>query len=404
MPVNAPLRIIHCLRSPIGGIFRHVVDLAIAQAEAGHVVGIICDSSTGGPFEDAIIAATGPKLPLGVIRMPMRRHLSLADIRATQALYRTIRDLSPDVLHGHGAKGGAFSRAIGMVLGLSGKRPLRIYCPHGGSLHYDPATREGAVYFRLERFLERWTDGFVFVSDYEDRTYRDKVGTPKKPVRRIYNGLRPDEFRPIEPTSGMTDLMFAGMMRDLKGPQVLIEALGILERDRGLRPTARFLGAGDDRPAYEARVAALGLGDRVSFHDPMPTRQALSQGRVLVVPSLAESMPYIVLEAGAAAIPMIASEVGGIPEILGAGSPSMVPPGDPAVLADAIARVLADPDAARARAHRLRADMSDRFSLARMAGEITGFYGDLMAPRRADQRLPLPAIEPAHRLRAEHRR
>jgi glycosyltransferase involved in cell wall biosynthesis len=402
MQAKAPLRIVHCLRSPIGGIFRHVVDLAVSQSEAGHVVGIICDSSTGGAFEDRIIAETGPRLALGVRRMPMRRHLSMNDFRATLALWRTMRDLDPDVLHGHGAKGGAFSRAIGTVLGLAGKRPVRIYCPHGGSLHYDPTSREGAIYFRLERFLERWTDGLVFVSDYEDRTYRAKVGVPRRPVRLVYNGLRPEEFEPIRPTPDMADLMFGGMMRDLKGPQVLIEALGILRRERGLAPTVRLLGAGDDRPAYEARVVELGLSDRVTFHDPLPTRQALSQGRMLVVPSLAESMPYIVLEAGGAAVPMIASNVGGIPEILGPASPSLVPPGNPAILAAAIARALADPAAVRAEADRLHRALLDRFSLQRMASEITNFYLDLMAGRRAES--PAAARAAATTLRADPRR
>ena len=78
------LRIVHVVRAPIGGIFRHIVDLADAQATAGHEVGIICDSTTGGRFEDDIIAKVAPRLALGATRFPMRRSISLADIAAAR--------------------------------------------------------------------------------------------------------------------------------------------------------------------------------------------------------------------------------------------------------------------------------------------------------------------------------
>lgn len=401
-PQTSPLRIVHCLRAPIGGIFRHVADLAIAQAKMGHEVGIVCDSLTGGAFEADHIARISPELPLGVRRVPMRRQLSAADFKASYDIFREIRALKPDVLHGHGAKGGAFVRTIGTALRVTGRRPLRIYCPHGGSLHYDPDTLAGSVYFRLERAMQRVTDGFVFVSDYEENCYRNKVALPYRPVRRVYNGLLPHEFEPVEPREGAADLMFLGMMRDLKGPQVLIEALAVL-RGRGIRPTVAFHGAGDDRARYEARVAELRL-EEVSFSDPRPTREALAAGRVLVLPSLAESMPYVILEAGAAGIPIIASDVGGLPEILGADSPCLVQPGDAEGLADAIEDALSDPAIAAARAKRIRTDIAARFSLGRMADEITQFYADLEAARTANRRGPAPSTRSHKHAAAGERR
>jgi len=397
-----PLRIVHCLRAPIGGIFRHVVDLATTQTELGHTVGIVCDSLTGGAFEEEHIARVAPRLALGVTRVPMRRQLSISDIRSTVDVYGTVRDMRPDVLHGHGAKGGAFVRTIGTALGLFGRRPIRLYCPHGGSLHYDPDTFAGRVYFMLERSFERFTDGLVFVSDYEENCYRAKVATPRRPVTRVYNGLKPEEFAPVEPAPGAADLMFLGMMRDLKGPQVLIEALGILAA-RGITPTARLIGAGDDRPTYEARVATLGLAG-VTFHDPMQTRDALALGRALILPSLAESMPYVILEATAAGIPVIASNVGGLPEILGDDSPSLVPPGNPALLAAAIERHLADPDVAIDRAAALRRDVASRFSMRRMADEITDFYGELIARRAGSRDYPPARTASARHAAAGERR
>src|ERR1700722_906570 len=78
----AKLRIVHIVRAPIGGIFRHIVDLADAQAKAGHDVGIICDSLTGGQFESDIIAKAAQRLALAATRSPTRRAGSLSDIGA----------------------------------------------------------------------------------------------------------------------------------------------------------------------------------------------------------------------------------------------------------------------------------------------------------------------------------
>src|SRR5205823_3095014 len=108
------------------------------------------------------------------------------------------------------------------------------------------------------------------------------------------------------------DFLYIGMMRDLKGPDLFIDALAGAERRIGRPLSAVMVGAGDDLPRYRAQVAALGLTPRVAFHDPMGARLAFPLAKVIVVPSRAEAMPYIVLEALAAGMPMIATAVGGI--------------------------------------------------------------------------------------------
>ena len=80
---------------------------------------------------------------------------------------------------------------------------------------------------------------------------------------------------------------------------------------------ADIVGDGPDRQRFETQAADLGLGGAVSFTGAMPARTAFARGRLLVVPSRAESLPYVVLEAAAAGMPMIATRVGGIPEIFG---------------------------------------------------------------------------------------
>lgn len=316
------LRIVHCFRSPVGGIFRHVRDLVDAQIASGHQVGIVCDSSTGGAYEDKLFEAIQPKLALGLTRVQMQRHVGPGDIAAAWRTYQAIRKLHPDVLHGHGAKGGVYSRLFGSLLRAFRSRVARLYSPHGGSLHYDNNVLSGKIFFLVEGMLAKLTDRLLFVADYERRTFAEKIGQPKNAVV-IYNGLRPSEFEPVLPGADAADFLYIGMMRDLKGADLFIDALAAASKATGRELTAVMVGAGDDLPKYKEQVRHLGLEKRVSFHDPMPARQAFAMARAIVVPSRAEAMPYIVLEAVAAGMTLIATRVGGIPEILGTDSPAL---------------------------------------------------------------------------------
>jgi glycosyltransferase involved in cell wall biosynthesis len=370
--VTRPLRIVHCFRAPVGGLFRHVRDLAEAQAKAGHQVGIVCDSSTGGAFEEAILESMRASLSLGIRRFPMRREIAPSDIAAAWRMMREVRSLNPDILHAHGAKGGAYARMIGTLLRASGSRVARIYTPHGGSLHYAAGSLKGRVYFTAEHILGWMTDAYVFVSRYEADTFAAKVGATKKPVTIAVNGLQPEEFEPVVAAPDARDFLFIGTMRDLKGPDVFIEALATLAGRTGTAPTAVMVGSGDEKPRYEKMVAERRLP--VVFRDPMPARQAFALARAVVVPSRAESMPYIVLEAIAAGLPLIATRVGGIPEIFGSESGRLVPSGDVERLANAMAATAASPADARYAAGRLREAIRTHFSVEAMAATIESAY------------------------------
>ncbi|MBB99422.1 MAG: glycosyl transferase [Rhodobacteraceae bacterium] len=371
---TAPLRIVHIVRAPIGGIFRHIADLALAQTRAGHQVGVICDASTGGAFEAEAIARLAPQLAFGVARFPMRRQVTPGDLRSVLSLYRHVRDLAPDVLHGHGAKGGVFARLIGSALRLGGRKVTRIYCPHGGSLHYDPSKLEGRIYFRLERLQQRFTDGLVFVSDYEYAAYESKVAHPTIPARVVYNGLSPEEFSAVPTDADAADFLFIGMLRDLKGPDLFIRALHDLKTIYGITASARIVGDGEDRPRYEAMVADLGLSDHVTFTGALPAREAFRKAHCVVVPSRAEAMPYIVLETVAAQVPLIATRVGGIPEIFGRYADRLVTPGCVTELAAAMAAAHADPDGMQRQAERQRKCLSETFNVELMSDRITSLY------------------------------
>ncbi|MES0879395.1 glycosyltransferase family 4 protein [Roseibium sp. SCP14] len=381
---TTPMRIVHCVRSPIGGIFRHIRDLATNQAEAGHDVGLICDSSTGSAFDNELVADLEPKLALGVTRVPMQRQLTFKDLSATLALYRHVRDLKPHILHGHGAKGGAYARLIGSVLNLTGQKVSRVYCPHGGSLHYDPNRLEGRIYHTLEGILGRLTDGLIFVSDYEAAAYESKVGHPKALTRIVYNGLTQEEFSPVPANEDAADFLYIGMLRDLKGPDLFIEALYNIRLKNGIAPTAHIVGEGPDEARYRNMVKKLDMENAITFHGALPAREAFKLARNVVVPSRAEAMPYIILETVAAQRPLIATRVGGVPEIFGRYANRLVEPGHIGKLTLAMEAALETPAKMEQQAEELRGCLAETFSVDLMSDRITTLYQELRGIAPAD--------------------
>ena len=373
MPDQKALRIVHVTRTPVGGIFRHILDLAGGQAARGHHVGIVCDSTTGGVRAEAALAAIAPQMKLGVSRFAMQRELGPADVTGFVQVSRHLASVDADVTHGHGAKGGAFVRL------MSAPAAIRVYTPHGGSLHYGRRTLRGIVYGAIERLLSLRTELFLFESAFARDTYAAMVGAPRGIVRVVPNGISMAEMAPIAPHADAANIVCVGEFRHIKGTDVLIEALAQLH-STGRRLRLAIAGDGEEGPALRGQVARLGLTDSVHFLGHTLAREAFAQGRLLVVPSRADSLPYVVIEAAGAGIPIIASNVGGIPEILGPDA-KLVPPENPARLAQAIAAALDDPAGMRFDADRLRQRIGKLFSQDAMVEGVLAGYGEAIATK-----------------------
>ena len=368
-----PLRILHAVRAPVGGIFRHILDVANGQADRGHHVGLIADSLTGGERATAALAEIAPRLKLGVHRIAIHREPHLTDAVVWGRMARLIRRLDPDVLHGHGAKAGAFVRMKG-----ASDKIIRVYTPHGGSLHYPPNTVKGALYSRLERALMDRTDLFLFESAFARDTYQRMIGTPKGLVRCVFNGVTADEFDPVPRADDATDIVYVGEFRRIKGADLLVDAVARLHAD-GKPVTLTLAGDGEDMAALKTQVERLGLSHSVRFIGHVKARYGFSKGRLLVVPSRGDSMPYVVIEAGAAGIPMVAANVGGIPEIFGTYNDALFAPGIVGAIADAIEIAMEDPDAALSRARALRERIFQHFSQKAMVEGVLAGYRDAFA-------------------------
>jgi glycosyltransferase involved in cell wall biosynthesis len=375
---DRPLKILHVFRAPIGGLFRHVLDLVKGQSARGHSVGIIADSLTGGDWAEKEFSSIQSSLALGLTRFPMARQVGLGDITATLQVRRLIKELAPDIVHGHGAKGAAYAR-----LGAPRHGPVRVYTPHGGSLHYSDSALTGRVYIVMEKLLRPFTDLFLFESAYIARLYGERVGATEGIgiARIVHNGVSEQEWANVETARDATDLVYIGEMRELKGVHLLIDAIATL-RQSGLPLTATLVGDGPDRDALKAQSTRLGLDGAVQFLMPTPARQAFTLGKILVVPSLGESLPYIVLEAAAAARPMVATNVGGIPEIFGPQAYLLIAPNDIRALMGAITNAVNDLETMQAVARTLQLRIKSDFSLEGMVeGGLAAYRAAIEAKR-----------------------
>ena len=206
------------------------------------------------------------------------------------------------------------------------------------------------------------------------RSYEEKIGTPTCPVRVIHNGLHEAEFEPVPRGSESYDFAFVGEMRTLKGIDVLIDAVKELADRREV--SVLLVGSGPDEERIRARVRELGLSRSVAMSPAIrPARSAFEMARCVVIPSLAESLPYIVLEVLASEVPLLVTGVGGIPEIFGPHASGLLPPGDAPALTRAMLDFLDDPDRASERASLIREQLRSHVRVSQMVDATLELYG-----------------------------
>ena len=223
----------------------------------------------------------------------------------------------------------------------------------------------------------RRTDLFMFESNFARQAFEKTIGKPRSIARVVHNGVSADEFQSVTAAAESSDLVTIGELRHIKGIDVLIEAIALLASN-GRNLTATIVGEGPDGQSLRELTAQRGLSGSIRFVGYQPARAAFSLGRVLIVASRAESLPYIVLEAAAAGVPMIATQVGGIPEIFNGTQPLLLP-GDPSALAQAITTALDDMPQTRAAAERVRERVRSQFAQDVMVDGVLAAYGEAIA-------------------------
>jgi glycosyltransferase involved in cell wall biosynthesis len=346
----------------VGGLERMAVDLAIAQARAGHSVSFCCLHEKG-PLADVLENAG-----LSVFACRKPPGLSLSAVRMLARQFRTAR---AEVVHGHNPGVHHYAAVAARLAGA----PVCVNTRHSA------LTSQGVPYQeRYFRWAAPWTAHVVYVCDYVRRLLEPRVGYPPAKASVVLNGIPLDPFlaRPAAPGSAFPRVRFGtiGRLVPAKGHSVLIEAFS---RAAARIPSAELViyGYGSLERDLAAQIARLGLTGRVSLAgrtaDPAAALQSLD---VFVLSSVTEGLPLVILEAMAAGLPILATDVGGVAEIVPPGS-WICPPDDPASLAGALIDAASSGDLAP-RGGRARELARARHGVDAMAAEYERLYRRLL--------------------------
>jgi glycosyltransferase involved in cell wall biosynthesis len=346
-----------------GGPVEHTVTLAAGLAERGVDVRAVCATAD---VAERLVAAGG-----GATVIPLRHQLDAGNaLRIRRAL------AGVDVVHAQDRRAGLWTRL------LPPAGAARVYTVHGLPEPYlpppagseRPSLRARIAYRGVDALLARRADAVITVSHAVERELVTRLGWPAERITVIANGV--DLGAPPVARGELVGTLTS--FAPVKGLDVFLAAAAALHESH---PDARFalFGDGCGAPALQARARALGLDGVVGFPGHVPAHDALTRLRVLVLSSYMENAPLALLEAMAAGVPVVATRVGGVPELVPEGAGLLVPPGDPAALAAAIGRLLDDPALARAQAEAARRHAEAGGGAAAMADRTLALYRDLLA-------------------------
>lgn len=314
----------------------------------------------------------------------------LRDAEALAKLIRLMRRFRPDVVHTHTAKAGFLGRQAALAVR---PRPALVHTYHGHVLEGYFGAAKSRLYLEMERALARVSDCLIGVSQATvDDLVRLGVAPASKfrvlPLGLDLDGLAglPGELRAgsraeLGVGEGEMLLVFVGRIVPIKRLDLLLRALaGAREVDPRLR--LAIVGDGGERPQLERQAAELGIGGDVLFLGyRRELRPLFAAADIAVLSSDNEGTPVSLIEAAAAGLPAVATDVGGVHEVVGEDTGILVPPDDATALAGAIAEMAGD--AARrercggaARRHAL-----DRYGAQRLLDDVDALYQDLLATR-----------------------
>jgi len=352
------------------GVPRHVADLVGALGPLDMLVDVVC------PRESELWESLSGKDHVTLHPMSAARNPGPADLRSIVLVARLAR--RADLIHAHSSKAGFIGR-VGAA--LAGRRGRCIFTPHAWSF-WSATGAIGAGYRRWERLGARLCARIIALTEAEQNDgLAARVGRPDQ-YRVVPNGVEPERFAWAR-APGSRRIIFVGRLARQKRPDLAVEVARLVRADH---PDAELwlVGEGPERGELERLVDTAGIDGAVRLLGARPDLpELLRDSACLLLPSDYESCPYAVLEAMAAGVPVVATEVGGVPELLDDGVEGLlVPPRRPDMAAAAVSRILANPDLARALGDAGRARARERYSLGRMVADTVAVYDELLTATR----------------------
>lgn len=376
-------------RLNIGGPSFHVIFLSAGLDARGYETRLVVGKES--PREGNLLDLASERGVAVVMLEGLGRAIRpFDDVRAFRALYRLVREYRPTIVHTHTAKAGVLGRLAARLAGV----PVVVHTYHGHVLRgYFPGFVSAPLRV-IERVLNRMSDAVVTVSESVGHDLERLGVIGARPVRVIPLGLELERLaRPLprgllRPEAGFADdAPLVGIVGRLVPIKDVGTFLGAAAKVLAAEPRARFsvVGDGDERAQLEAAAAQAGLGDRVRFHGwQRDTAAVYGDLDVVVNCSRNEGTPVALIEALAAGLPVVATRVGGTPELLEDGKLGLlVEPGDPAALAGAILETLRDLGGARERAKGGQSRILARHSVSRLLADMDDLYRELISRKVA---------------------
>lgn len=365
---DRPLRVVHLVSTlNIGGLEKVVYDLVRLADPDRQTVNVIClgeVGALGGDFEAQGIAVEG----LHVINR--------GTLRSVRALMRRLRDLRPDVLHTHNIT----PHFVGGLAARLAWVPVVVHTKHGRNY---PEIRRKVL---VNRFASWLSDRVVPVSgDAADVAIQiEKV--PESKVEVIRNGIDLDLFpqapRPIRGTVRRA-IHVARLIYPTKDQNTLLKAVRLVA-DVEPNFVLDIVGDGPHRQFLENLSTELNLGKHLNFLGfRSDVHQLLAAAEFFVLSSVKEGLSITLLEAMATGLPIVATRVGGNPEVVADGETGLLAPvGNPEALAEAMLTLLRDPQRADQMGAAGRQRVEEHFDLRKVAGRYDALYRSLLARSR----------------------
>jgi glycosyltransferase involved in cell wall biosynthesis len=380
-------------RLNMGGPALHVAYLSAGLAPLGYETTLVAGELARGEASMSFVAE-GRGVPIVRIPQLSREIAPLGDAIAIARLVELIRRERPHVIHTHTAKAGAVGRVAAVLAGGS-PRPIVVHTFHGHVLRgYFGPLRTNAFKL-LERRLAGVTDALIAVSpQVRDDLVALGVAPPEKfAVLRLgieleervaaSNGAREDARRLLGVPPDRFVVGWIGRMTAVKRTDDVLLALKRL-RERGVDATLCMVGDGPARDDVERRAFELGLARHSLYlgyqEEVAPWYAAFD---AVVLPSSNEGTPATAIEALAAGRPVVATRVGGVPDVVRDGEDGfLVEPGDVEALGDRLADLASDPARRERMGEAGRARVPSRYAVGRLVEDMDRLYRSLLATRR----------------------
>ena len=332
-----------------------------------HVAAIVEPHEPGHPFVDALRAAG---VDVRVLSLPGRAYL-----RERAAVAQLCRELAPDVVHTHGYRPDVMDAGVARRVGIATATTVHGFTGGGW---------RNRLYEALQVMSFKRFDAVVAVSRPLAGLLSSRgVHPPRLAVlpNAWSPGAEPLERGAARGALGVPDagarIGFVGRLTAEKGADVLVDALPHVA---AAAAAVSIIGDGPERPALEARTAALGVAARVRWHGLVPDAGRLLRAfDVFVLSSRTEGTPIALFEAMAAGVPIVATRVGGVPDVLSPDEALLVPSEDARALGVAIQQTLSDRDGSARRARAARQRLARDFDAARWLADYERIYRDAAA-------------------------